>query len=106
MGKQNRPRAKSHKFTPLASQKKEGSTLRGPLASLSPKIQAVDWLRDLLPEHLWLAALANQIGLDYLAGAYNAFMDAVDAHWPHDFVALGLISDFGLPATDGTRLLH
>jgi hypothetical protein len=56
----------------------------------------VDWLRDLLPEHLWLASLADKFGLGRAAGVYNAFMDAVDAHWSHNFVALGLISDFGL----------
>ena len=70
--------------------------LRGPLAALSPKFEAVDWLRDLLPEHLWLAALADSLGLDRFHHAYKEFMDALDAHWPHEFVALGLISDFGL----------
>jgi hypothetical protein len=107
MGRRNRPWRKRHKFTPLASQKKEGSALRGPLSALSPKFETVDWLRDLLPEHLWLAALANQVGLDHVADVYNGFMDAVDEHWPHDFVALGLISDFGLlPQTERYSFLE
>jgi len=63
---------------------------------LGAKIELSDWFRDLLPEHLWLAALANKVGLDQLPGVYNSFMDALDAHWPHNFVALGLLSDFGL----------
>ena len=36
----------------------------GPLAAVSPKIEPIDWLRDLLPEHLWLAALADKFGLE------------------------------------------
>jgi len=83
-------------FTPLSSQRKEGSKLKGPLAALSPKFEPIDWLRDLLPEHLWLAALADKFGLGGVARVYNGFMDALDAHWSHNFVALGLVSDFGL----------
>ena len=96
MGKRTKPRSQHPVFTPLNSQRKEGSKLKGPLSALTPNVQAADWLRDLLPEHLWLASLADKFGLDRAAGLYNAFMDAVDAHWPHNFVALGLISDFGL----------
>jgi hypothetical protein len=94
MGKRKHPKKRIPGYTPLDSQRKEGTKLRGPLASLNPTL--IDWPRDLLPEHLWLAALADKVGLDGLPGAYNAFMDALDAHWPHAFVALGLISDFGL----------
>src|SRR5712692_6209335 len=96
MGKQKRPRPSGPGFTPLKSQRKEGSKLRGPLARLIPKIELVDWSRDLLPEHLWIAALADKFGLDKVSRVYNEFMDALDAHWSQDFVALGLISDFGL----------
>jgi hypothetical protein len=95
MGKRKHPRTRQPIFTPLSSQKKEGSKLKGPLSALTPNFQAVDWLRDLLPEHLWLASLVDKFGLGRAAELYNAFMDAVDAHWSHDFVALGLISDFG-----------
>lgn len=83
-------------FTPLSSQKKVGSKLRGPLAALAPKLGIMDWLKDLLPEHLWLAAIADKFGLERMANAYNDFMDAIDAHWPHKNVALGMVSDFGL----------
>src|SRR5713101_9387541 len=96
MGKRNHSRPRHPFFTPLSSQKREGSKLKGPLSALTPKVQAVDWLRDLVPEHWWLASLADKFGLDRAAAVYNAFMDAVDAHWSHNFVALGLISDFGL----------
>lgn len=96
MAKRKRPKFRDTAFTPLSSQTREGTKLRGPLAKLNSKIESVDWMRDLLPEHLWLAALANRFGLDPAAKIYNKFMDALDAHWPHSFVALGLISDFGL----------
>jgi len=96
MGKRKRPKPRGPGYSPLSSQKRVGTKLKGPLAALSPKAQPVDWVRDLLPEHLWIAALADRVGLDRVAGVYNSFMDAMDAHWPHDFVAFGLISDFGL----------
>lgn len=100
MAKRKRSKSRNPGFTPLNSQTKEGTRLLGPLAKLTPKIELVHWMRDLLPEHLWLAALANKFGLDYAAKIYNKFMDAVDAHWPHRFVALGLMSDFGLVPVD------
>lgn len=80
--------------TPLASHELKGSKLLGPLSGLN--VQPTDWLRDLMPEHLWLAALADSLGVETFNNAYNRFMDALDVHWPHKFVALGLISDFGL----------
>ncbi len=96
MGKRKHPTPSRPVFTPLSSQRKEGSRLKGPLAELSPKFDLIDWLRDLLPEHLWLAALADKFGLGGMVPAYKDFMDALDAHWPHNFAALGLMSDFGL----------
>ena len=96
MGKRKHPTPSRPVFTPLKSQRREGSKLKGPLAELSPKFELIDWLRDLLPEHLWLAALADKFGLGGMVSAYKDFMDALDTHWPHNFVALGLMSDFGL----------
>jgi hypothetical protein len=107
MGKRKHPRPSRSNFTPLQSQRKEGSKLLGPLATLAPKFELVDWNRDLLPEHLWLAALADEFGLDSVATPYNAFMDALDANWPHDFVALGLVSDFGrVPNTERASFIE
>src|SRR5215469_8566916 len=107
MGKRKRPKPRGPDYSPLSSQRKEGTKLKGPLAVLSPKFEAVDWLRDFLPEHLWIAALAERVGLENTAGVYNAFMDQMDAHWPHDFVAFGLISDFGLiPEAERTSFLE
>jgi hypothetical protein len=106
MGKRKHPTPRHPVFTPLSSQKREGSRLKGPLSALTPKFEVVDWLRDLLPEHLWIASLADKFGLGSAVGVYNVFVDAVDAHWPHDFVALGLISDFGLiPNAERARFL-
>ena len=104
MGHKKRSKPKPPPHTPLASHPKKGSKLLGPLAALNA--QPVDWLRDLLPEHLWLAALADQLGVDRFSNAYNKFMDALDPHWPHKFVALGLISDFGLiPESERQKFL-
>jgi len=98
MGKRHKNRRPV--FTPLASQKRVGSRLQGPLSTAGSNIELVDWLRDLLPEHLWLAALADGIGMGAAVGVYNAFMDALDEFWTHKFVALGLLSDFGLLSRD------
>jgi Family of unknown function (DUF5677) len=96
MGKRKRPKPRGPGYSPLSRQRRQGTKLKGPLAALSPKVEPIDWLRDLLPEHLWIAALADKFGLNQAASVYNGFMDAMDAHWPHDFVAFGLVSDFGL----------
>lgn len=104
MSHKKRRKTKRPHHTPLASHVRKGSKLLGPLAALN--VQPVDWLRDLLPEHLWLAALADQLGFERFSNAYNEFMDALDSHWPHKFVALGLVSDFGLiPESERQKFL-
>jgi len=105
MGKRRHSRPKGPHYTPLASHRKDGSKLRGPLAALNAIV--VDWLRDVLPEYLWIAALADDFGLDRFHLAYNEFMDALDTHWSHKFAALGLISDFGLvPESERTTFIE
>lgn len=55
-----------------------------------------DWARDLLPEHLWIAAIVECFGRERAHLFYYKFMNAIDEVWPEkDSVALGLISDFG-----------
>ncbi len=46
---------KQNRFTPLSNFRREGKKLLHPL---SQKIQLVQWERDLIPEFLWIDALA------------------------------------------------
>ncbi len=82
------------RHTPLSRHAKKGSTLTPPLAALP--LQTVNWERDLLPEHLLIACLADRFGLDSFHGAFTALMDAIDEVWEEKDVAWGLVSDFGL----------
>lgn len=68
MGKKNRRTADSTgvqsnapRATPLRHLTKAGSKLQSPLSRLP--LQHLDWDRDLLPEHLWIAALADSWGV-------------------------------------------
>ncbi len=103
--KKHRKIAPGAKSTPLREHKREGSRLRTPLSQLG-MVKTISWERDLLPEHLWLGALAEDFGVDSLPGPYNAMLDAVDEFWTADSVCLGLLSDFALINPDNrTNLL-
>jgi len=65
-----------------------------PLAQLP--IAAIQWDRDFLPEHLWIASLRTIAPLERLHEPFYAFMDAVDEFWSQEGPALGLLTDFGL----------
>ncbi len=82
--------AKRH--TPLAKHKKVGSKLKGPMAELN--FAPFDWVRDLLPEHLWIGSLALEFGLDRCHVPYREFLDALDAFYRGPHLLIGLISDF------------
>lgn len=86
--------------TPLAKHTKVGSRLITPLSKLG-RVTSVEWERDLLPEHLWLAALAEQFGLETAHRPYNALMNALDEFWTHGkSVCLGMLSDFAFVDTE------
>jgi hypothetical protein len=98
LGNKKKRNKQRREFTPLSSMKKEGSKLRGPLSQFNITLQ--DWQKDILPEHLWIAALANQVGLDHFHNAYRVFLDAIDEYWTSEDTMLGFISDFGLFPND------
>ena len=80
--------------TSLAKHSKKGSTLQTQLSETGI-MRSVDWPRDFLPEHLWIGALADELGVDHFHRAYDKFLDTLDNYWPDiNHVALGLISDF------------
>jgi hypothetical protein len=92
--KKRKKEQKKRQYSPISSHKKEGTLLKAPLSVFN--MDMIDWPRNLLPEHLWIAALADYNGLDKFHVQYNKFMDTMDKYMPKDFVSFGLISDFGL----------
>ncbi|MBN1629443.1 MAG: hypothetical protein JW990_06760 [Thermoleophilia bacterium] len=87
-------RAHAARHTPLTKHTRKGSELRGPLSDLT--VKPIGWTRDLLPEHLWLAGLADLYGVDDAHHPFNEFMDLIDEFIDDKQGAYGLISDFGL----------
>ena len=96
-----KPKTKKRKgpgHTPLLQHKKVGSKLSTAMSGFN--IELMDWARDLLPEHLWIASLAEEYGLSRFHNLYNKFLDELDKIWEKDDVLLGLITDFGLIPRD------
>lgn len=95
--RRNKQPQKTHRtYTPLSQHQKKGSALQSPWKKKFP-FQMWDWARDLLPEHLWIAAVVDRFGKERAHLFYYRFMDAIDEVWPaKDSVPLGLITDFGV----------
>jgi hypothetical protein len=95
MGKKKNNRKKRQpQHTPLKSHAKKGTRLIAPLGDLN--VRMLDFERDLLPEHLWLASLAAHYGLKNAHRPFAEFLDALDEFWQDDeHPCVGLISDFG-----------
>jgi hypothetical protein len=94
--KQNKNKGQRH--TGLSAHQRQRTTLIPPLAKLP--VQMVDFERDLLPEHLWLAGLVDLYTPQEAHLPFYEFMDAFDEFCPDESVALGFISDFGLIPAD------
>lgn len=92
------PKKKSDRYTSITKHKRKGSTLLSPLGEM--EIELIDWQRDLLPEHLWIAALADVFPIDTVHHQFYEFMDIIDSFIPDGSHALGLLSDFALVPTD------
>lgn len=54
----------------------------------------MDFTRDLLPEHLWIAALVDIYGIEAAHRPFYELMDALDTVWIDPHPALGLLTDF------------
>lgn len=93
--KKNRNR-KIH--TTLKDHKKVGTKLEGLFNNMN--MQPIDWHKDLLPEHLWIGALAEEYGIEKVHLPFNHFMDIFDKYFVYDGIAHGLISDFSLIPED------
>ncbi len=99
-----RKRRARQRHTPLAAHKQVGKVLKSKLSDAPTKI--VDWDRDLLPEHLWIACLADYYGLSEFCRFFEKMMQCLDAYCSVDaktnVPALGFVTDFGL-VPEGAR---
>ncbi len=83
-------------YSGFSVHRKHGTKLITPMSSLN--MVPLEWERDLLPEHLWIASLAATYPQGIWESLYNQFMDAIDPFiiFPNKAVSLGFISDFGM----------
>jgi Family of unknown function (DUF5677) len=92
MGKKKRPAAQGP-YSRLEAHSRVGTRLLPRLSELS--IKAIHWERDILPEHLWIGALAEKYSGPNAQRAFMEMMDALDSVWEATpRTALGFISDF------------
>lgn len=83
------------RYSALSSHRREGTKLVPDLTKLP--FNMIDWEKDLLPEHLWMAALAEDFKIENAHKPFEAFLDALDTVWPDlEKPPLGVLSDFGL----------
>ncbi len=94
MGKKSK---KKKRFSSISKHKSDGRMLRTMPAEMN--IAAIDWERDLMPEHIWIDLLAEEYKDKAWHKIYEHFLDELDAVGGgiHSF---GLISDFGLIPND------
>ncbi len=88
----------SGRYTPIKRLKMKGSKLHSSLSEMN--IVPVEWVRNLLPEHLWIASLADIYSFETCHKQYDEFMDLIDLYIPDGNYAYGFISDFGLVPVD------
>jgi len=96
MSKKKPKKKRKTTFTPINKQRRLGSELTTPLSDMD--IEAIDWERDLMPEHIWIDLLANEYEKLDWAVIYNDFCDRIDAVLEEErkLPFLGFISDFGM----------
>jgi hypothetical protein len=64
----------------------------------------IDWPRDLLPEHLWIAAMLKAVGSSRANVLYHATLDALDSVCSETPIPTGLITDFGLVPPESRQM--
>jgi len=96
MSKRRRQMAKSKPRSGLEKHKRHRKTLLPPLAQLP--VSPVSWVKDLLPEVLWLDSVIASYDLRTSANILHATLDIVDTTVSADpsHVVTGLVSSFGL----------
>lgn len=92
MGKRRRAKA-AGPYSGLEAHKHIGTRLMPRLSELP--IRAIDWERDVLPEYLWIGALAETFTLQKAHLPFADLLDALDSVWgAAPRVPMGFLSDF------------
>lgn len=91
----NRPKATKGPYTGLSGHTRVKSQLVTPSNSYD-RLQLLDWYRDLLPEHLWIDLLRQQVGEQRYLVQFNQLLDRLQASVGVEPVFHGYISEFGI----------
>ncbi len=92
MGKKKGKGKQRH--TGLNKHSRDRTRLIPPLAKVN--LRPVDYERNLLPEHLWLASLVDTFGPERAHQPFHDLMDAIDEVWTDHVPAYGFLTDFAL----------
>jgi len=85
----------------IEDHKRVGKELIPPFQQIGPGTEQIYWLRDFLPEFLWLDALIEQYGELRAVRGFNRFLDAADRYNSHPKAVLdGTVSAFRFIATE------
>lgn len=97
--KRERKEQQTH-YTRIDKHSRKDGKLKPPLTQLP--VKPIDWPKDLIPEHLWIAALFRYYRSGSTAITYfDQFMNAIDPYMDKEnkFIPLGYITDFGKVAS-------
>jgi len=86
-------------YTPLEKHKIIGKKIVSPLSELPIKV--IKWDRDLVPEFLWIDALAQTYAKLSWHRIFSDLLDKIEISMAVDMPLLGFLSDFGRVPLDG-----
>lgn len=94
--KKPRKQKKVKQRSRLQEHKRKGKSLLPPFAQLP--ISPISWVKDLLPEMLWLDSVLSSAELRVSTERFHRTLDVVDGYMPDDSkqVVTGLVSSFAL----------
>lgn len=89
------PKSKKKKnhYSSVKDHERRGTKLVAKMNTLN--VQPIEWERDLMVEHLWIASLETWYPANRWHVLYNRFLDAIDPFMPEGVVAVGWITDLG-----------
>lgn len=107
MGSKRKRRRSRDKSTPLKRHQKKGKTLSTQLGAME-RVRQVTWDKELLPEFLWIDALARAYNNKRIWWkVFTKFMDTIDEYIEGDILVTGTISDFGkIPVAARSKILE
>lgn len=96
----------TNKFSSIKDHKRIGKELISPINVLGVDIKPIIWDKDLLPEFLWIDALAQKFGVTDLHNQFYRFIDKIESYISEkDTYLIGFISDFNKIKEDVRELI-